>query len=182
MFNQFPVVSGTVNRRHPDVSPCRPQAWRVSLSKKTSSLEVQRNLFFYKSITFLLHSYFKVFCPIGRALVFVEGCEGSGCHIFADSLFFLNVGIFGNTIYLLFCCCKDSEEKNAVLNFTEWIKWRGCWLCRERLWLRLWVSRSACARTNDRFLVVDLHVNLLLVSPGHKPEGCKEQPNHALSV
>lgn len=114
MFNQFPVVSGTVNRRHPDVSPCRPQAWRVSLSKKTSSLEVQRNLFFYKSITFLLHSYFKVFCPIGRALVFVEGCEGSGCHIFADSLFFLNVGIFGNTIYLLFCCCKDSEEKNVL--------------------------------------------------------------------
>lgn len=52
MFDNSTVVSGTINRRHPDVSSSRPQAWRVSLSKKTSSLEVQRNLLFYISITY----------------------------------------------------------------------------------------------------------------------------------
>lgn len=181
-FNNSTVVSGTINRRHPDVSSCRPQAWRVSLSKKTSSLEVQRNLLFYISIMFLSYSHYKVFFPVGRALVFIEGCEGSGCHMFTDSLFFLNVGIFGYAIYPLLCCCNDSEEKMCCVEFTEWIKWRGCWLFRERLWLRLWVSRSAYARKNDWFLVIDSRVNLLLLLPGHKPEGCKEQPNNALSI
>lgn len=145
MFNHFPVVSGTVNRRHPDVSPCRPQAWRASSSKKTSSLEVQRNLLFYKSITFLLHSYFKVFSPIGRALVFVEGCEGSGCHMFTDSLFFLNVGIFGSTIYLLFCCCKDSEEKMCCVEFYRMDQVKGVLTLQgEALTQAVSVSFSLC--------------------------------------
>lgn len=60
MFINFTAVSGTNNRRHPDVSLCRPQVWRVSLSKKTSYLEVQRNLLFYISIIFLLYSQVEV--------------------------------------------------------------------------------------------------------------------------
>lgn len=37
-------------------------------------------------------------------------------------------------------------------------------------------------KMNGSFLPFDPHVNLLLVLQGHKPEGCKGQPNHALSV
>lgn len=114
MFISSTVVSGTNNRRHPDVSLWRPQVWRVSLSKKTSSLEIQRNLSFYISIMFLLYSHCKVFCPIRSASVFVESCEGSRCPRFIDSLFSLKVGMFGYTIFPLFCCCNHSEEKNVL--------------------------------------------------------------------
>lgn len=56
----------------------------------------------------------KVFCPIGRALVFVEAYQGSGCHMFTDSMFFLNVGFFGYAIFPLLYCCNNSEEKNVL--------------------------------------------------------------------
>lgn len=36
--------------------------------------------------------------------------------MFTDRLFFLNIGIFGYTIFSLLCSCNDSEKKCAVLN------------------------------------------------------------------
>lgn len=116
MFNNSTVVSGTVNRRHPDVSACRPQAWRVSLSKKTSSSEVQRNLLFYISIMFILYSHCKVFCPIGRALVFVVViCSVIACFsLMWESL---------DTLSFLFSAAAMTvKKKMCCVEFTEWIK------------------------------------------------------------
>lgn len=127
----------------------------------------------------VLHSQCRVFCTIRRALVFVESSEGSGCHSFTDvemlkSLCALSV-LFSTaavTVKIEMCCVE----------FTEWIKWRGCWLCRERLWLRLWVCCSASEKMNFWFLFIDSHIDFLRILPGHKPEGGKEQPNYAFSV
>ena len=60
------------------------------------------------------YSHCKVFCPVGRALIFVKGCERSCCHML--------VLIFGYAIFHLLCCCNDSEEKMCCVEFTEWIK------------------------------------------------------------
>lgn len=80
-------VSAAVNRRHPDVSPSHPQVLRVSSSKKTSSLAVQRNLSFYFLSIFLFSSHCRLLCTIRMALVLVEGPGGRSCEMFTDGLF-----------------------------------------------------------------------------------------------
>lgn len=125
---------------------------------------------------FLLDSHCKVFCPIGRTLVFVEGCQGNGCHM----LFFLIVGICGYTVFPRLCCCScnDSEEKKcAVLNLQNGSSEGGADSAG-----RGSDSGCECPLHKHEGLILDSRVNLLLVLPGHKPEGCKEQPNDALSV
>lgn len=102
------VISATINRRHPDVSPCRPQALRVSLSKKTLSSAVQRNLFSLNS------SDFSVFRTIGRSLIFVEGSGQGGCHCSPiDCYSFLSESL-GTLSFFLLCYFHDSEIKNVL--------------------------------------------------------------------
>lgn len=154
-----------------------------------------------------------VFCMCSEsALVFSEitgplhyltmsFCGGSGCQMLSDSWFEM---CWEWTCWSFLSCCNLSEplpslpikslclsarcNKAVMCCFAAWIKWRGCWLCRARLWLRLWVCLfslrlvfSLCGKMTH-WLKLTCSVNVLLFWTGHKPEGCKEQPSATLSV
>lgn len=127
-------------------------------------------------------------------------CGGSGCQMLSDSWFEIR---WEWTWRSFLSCCNLSEllpsllikslcpsarcNKAVMCCFAAWTKWRGCWLCRARLWLRLWVClfslrlSSLCGKMTH-CLKLTCSVNVLLFWTGHKPEGCKEQPSATLSV
>lgn len=112
-----------VTRRHPDVSPCRHRALKISLNRRTSSLAAQRKCSSH--------------C---RTVTVVIICDMSGLctlHVTLSALYVIG-SPFRSTSFCV-CCPVMIPKVKMWLFSAAWIKWRACWLCRGKCWLRLWV-------------------------------------------